>query len=144
MHLFHTQVRRSRVSACGAARGARQPQRSRARRPQSERVWKYVNKWSEWMPYEHRRVPAKHAPHCPSAAPAQRRVAARAAVPRRRRAHTAAAPSARRVKGRVDGKIVPIPPSQETVNTLFNANVHSEEEMEVRPACTAAALRHVR
>lgn len=30
------------------------------------------------------------------------------------------------------GKIVPIPPSQETVNTLFNANVHSEEEMEVR------------
>jgi UDP-galactopyranose mutase len=34
------------------------------------------------------------------------------------------------VKGRVDGKIVPIPPSQETVNTLFNANVHSEEDME--------------
>ena len=45
---------------------------------------------------------------------------------------------ARRVKGRVDGKIVPIPPSQETVNTLFNANVHSEEEMEVRPAGSAA------
>ena len=37
----------------------------------------------------------------------------------------------RSVKGRVDGKIVPIPPSQETVNTLFDANVHSEEEMEV-------------
>lgn len=53
-----------------------------------ERVWEYVNKFSEWLPYEHR------------------------------------------VKGRVDGKIVPIPPSQETVNTLFNANVHSEEEME--------------
>ena len=35
------------------------------------------------------------------------------------------------VKGRVDGKLVPIPPSQETVNTLFDANVHSEEEMEV-------------
>jgi hypothetical protein len=35
------------------------------------------------------------------------------------------------VKGRVDGKIVPIPPSQETVNTLFDANVHSEGEMEV-------------
>lgn len=30
----------------------------------------------------------------------------------------------------MDGKIVPIPPSQETVNTLFNANVHSEAEME--------------
>jgi hypothetical protein len=38
------------------------------------------------------------------------------------------------VKGRVDGKIVPIPPSQETVNTLFNANVHTEEEMEARPS----------
>jgi UDP-galactopyranose mutase len=37
-----------------------------------------------------------------------------------------------RVKGRVDGKIVPIPPGQDTVNTLFDANVHSEEEMEVR------------
>ena len=36
------------------------------------------------------------------------------------------------MKGRVDVKIVPIPPSQETVNTLFGANVHSEEEMEVR------------
>jgi hypothetical protein len=36
------------------------------------------------------------------------------------------------VKGRVDGKLVPIPPSQETVNTLFDANVHSEEEMEAR------------
>lgn len=32
----------------------------------------------------------------------------------------------------MDGKIVPIPPSQETVNTLFDANVHSEAEMEVR------------
>ena len=31
----------------------------------------------------------------------------------------------------MDGKIVPIPPSQETVNTLFDANVHSEAEMEV-------------
>lgn len=39
------------------------------------------------------------------------------------------------MKGRVDGKIVPIPPSQETVNTLFNANVHTEEEMEARPSC---------
>lgn len=34
----------------------------------------------------------------------------------------------------MDGKIVPIPPSQETVNTLFNANVHTEEEMEARPS----------
>ncbi|MEW5313402.1 MAG: hypothetical protein WDW38_004973 [Sanguina aurantia] len=54
----------------------------------SQRVWDYVNKFSEWMPYEHR------------------------------------------VKGRVNGKIVPIPPTQETVNALFDANVHSEEEME--------------
>jgi hypothetical protein len=53
-----------------------------------QRVWDYVNRFSEWMPYEHR------------------------------------------VKGRVDGKIVPIPPSQTTVNMLFNANVSSEEEME--------------
>ena len=37
-----------------------------------------------------------------------------------------------RVKGRVDGKIVPIPPSQETINTLFDANVKTEEEMEAR------------
>jgi len=39
-------------------------------------------------------------------------------------------PYEHRVKGRIDGKVVPIPPCQETVNTLFNANVHSEEEME--------------
>jgi len=54
----------------------------------NQRVWDYVNRFSEWMPYEHR------------------------------------------VKGRVDGKIVPIPPSQTTVNMLFDANVSSEEEME--------------
>uniref|UniRef100_A0A7S0N226 UDP-galactopyranose mutase C-terminal domain-containing protein n=1 Tax=Pyramimonas obovata TaxID=1411642 RepID=A0A7S0N226_9CHLO len=54
-----------------------------------ERVWEYVNRFSEWMPYEHR------------------------------------------VKGRVDGKKnVAIPPSQLTVNQLFDANVNSEEEME--------------
>jgi UDP-galactopyranose mutase len=53
-----------------------------------QRVWDYVNRFSEWMPYEHR------------------------------------------VKGKVDGKLIPIPPSQETVNILFEANVHSEEEME--------------
>ena len=57
-----------------------------------DRVWEYVNRFGEWMPYEHR------------------------------------------VKGKVDVgegyKIVPIPPSQQTVNDLFHANVHSEEEME--------------
>ncbi len=40
----------------------------------------------------------------------------------------------------MDGKIVPIPPSQETVNTLFNANVHTEEEMEVRQLLVFALL----
>ena len=78
------------------------------------------------------------------AAPGQRRRAALAAAPPRLRAHAAADPWARRVKGRVDGKIVPIPPSQETVNTLFNANVHSEEEMEVRPAASAAVAPRAR
>ena len=38
------------------------------------------------------------------------------------------------MKGKVDVgegyKVVPIPPSQETVNTLFHANVNSEKEME--------------
>lgn len=29
-----------------------------------------------------------------------------------------------------DGKIVPIPPNQDTVNALFDAGVSSEEEME--------------
>ena len=57
-----------------------------------DRVWEYVNKFSDWIPYEHR------------------------------------------VKGKVDVgegyKIVPIPPSQETVNTLFNAGVNSEADME--------------
>ena len=58
-----------------------------------DRVWEYVNEFSDWVPYEHR------------------------------------------VKGkckdvRDEYQIVPIPPSQETVNKLFDANVHSEEEME--------------
>ena len=57
-----------------------------------DRVWEYVNRFGEWIPYEHR------------------------------------------VKGKVDVgegyKVVPIPPSQETVNTLFHANVNSEKEME--------------
>jgi UDP-galactopyranose mutase len=58
-----------------------------------DRVWEYVNEFSDWVPYEHR------------------------------------------VKGkckdvRDEYQIVPIPPSQETVNKLFDANVHSETEME--------------
>ena len=58
-----------------------------------DRVWEYVNRFSDWIPYEHR------------------------------------------VKGKVkdirdEYQIVPIPPSQETVNKLFDANVHTEEEME--------------
>ena len=58
-----------------------------------ERVWDYVNKFSEWIPYEHK------------------------------------------VKGKVkdvrgEYQIVPIPPSQETINKLFDANVHTEAEME--------------
>ena len=58
-----------------------------------DRVWEYVNRFSEWMPYEHR------------------------------------------VKGKCldqngEVKLVPIPPSQETVNTLFEAGVTNEDEME--------------
>mmetsp|Transcript_13047 Transcript_13047/g.41228 ORF Transcript_13047/g.41228 Transcript_13047/m.41228 type:complete len:409 (+) Transcript_13047:101-1327(+) len=52
------------------------------------RVWEYVNRFSDWMPYEHR------------------------------------------VKGTVDGKIVPIPPCRTTMNMLYDANVHTEEEAE--------------
>lgn len=58
-----------------------------------ERVWEYVNRFSEWMPFDHR------------------------------------------VKGRVPDKdgvkqLVPIPPTQETVNTLFGENIDSEEKMQ--------------
>jgi len=58
-----------------------------------ERVWDYVTRFSEWMPYDHR------------------------------------------VRGRVpdnDGvkQLVPIPPVQATVNTLFGENIQSEEEMQ--------------
>jgi len=58
-----------------------------------ERVWDYVQQFSEWMPFDHR------------------------------------------VKGRVpdrDGvdQLVPIPPTQETVNTLLGTNIQSAEEME--------------
>ena len=61
---------------------------------QYERVWEYVTRFSQWMPFDHR------------------------------------------VKGMVpdkDGvkKLVPIPPVQETVNTLFGENIQSDEEMQV-------------
>jgi len=56
------------------------------------RVWEYVNRFSQWMPFDHR------------------------------------------VKGRVpdtsgEKKLVPIPPVQETVNTLFGEKISNEEEM---------------
>ena len=59
----------------------------------NERVWSYVQKFSEWMPFDHR------------------------------------------VRGRVcdlQGKeqLVPIPPTQATVNSLFGAKITSEQEME--------------
>ena len=58
-----------------------------------ERVWDYVQQFSEWMPFDHR------------------------------------------VKGRVPDKdgvkrLVPIPPTQETVNTLLGTDIKSEAEME--------------
>ena len=56
------------------------------------RVREYVQRFSEWMPYEHR---------------------VRARVPDIRGEH----------------KSVPVPPVQQAVNTLFDADVHSEEEM---------------
>ena len=58
-----------------------------------ERVWEYVQNFSEWIPFDHR------------------------------------------VKGRVEDenkelKLVPIPPTRETVNALFSANVNTDEEMQ--------------
>jgi len=58
-----------------------------------ERVWEYVQQFSEWLPFDHR------------------------------------------VKGMVPDKdqqkkLVPIPPTPETVNTLFGTNIQSEEEMQ--------------
>lgn len=58
-----------------------------------DRVWDYVQQFSEWVPFDHR------------------------------------------VKGRVPDKngvpqLVPIPPTQETVNTLLGENIQSEKEME--------------
>jgi UDP-galactopyranose mutase len=55
---------------------------------QSDRVWKYVQRFSRWMPFDHR------------------------------------------VRGLVDGKLVPIPPTMETVNALFGTAIDTEEEME--------------
>jgi UDP-galactopyranose mutase len=53
-----------------------------------EGVWEYVQKFSEWTPYEHR------------------------------------------VVSHVDGKKVPVPINQQTLNILFDANIHSEKEAE--------------
>ena len=58
-----------------------------------ERVWEYVQQFSEWIPFDHR------------------------------------------VRGRVENlrgekKLVPIPPTQETVNSLFDTTIHSEEDMQ--------------
>jgi len=58
-----------------------------------ERVWDYVQQFSQWIPFDHR------------------------------------------VKGMVpdlegEKKLVPIPPTQETVNTLFGESVASEEQMQ--------------
>ena len=53
-----------------------------------ERVWEYVQKFSEWVPYEHK------------------------------------------VLGIVNGKTVPIPVTIDTVNTLFELNITSSEEMD--------------
>jgi UDP-galactopyranose mutase len=58
----------------------------------SERVWNYMQQFSEWVPFDHR------------------------------------------VRGSVedlngDSKIVPIPPTQETVNLLFGTNICSEEDV---------------
>jgi UDP-galactopyranose mutase len=58
-----------------------------------DRVWEYVQQFSEWLPYEHR------------------------------------------VRGRVtdkDGaeKLVPIPPTQATVNALFHEKIESDKEMQ--------------
>ena len=108
------------------------------------------------MPYEHRvkgRVDGTQSkPKLPARLPCRRSASCHIRVPRRSHARvnvglfccwrpyfTGREPAfssygsqppgclARRLHA---GKIVPIPPSQETVNTLFNANVHSEAEME--------------
>lgn len=52
-----------------------------------EGVWKYVNRFAEWQPYEHR------------------------------------------VLAKVDGKLVPVPVNITTVNTLFDLDLRTEEEM---------------
>lgn len=52
-----------------------------------EEVWRYVNRFSDWYPWEHK------------------------------------------VLAKVDKKLVPIPVNITTVNTLFNLNISSEEEM---------------
>ena len=65
VHLFHTQARS--VADCCSLVGLKDPPEGHPRRcvtltplvapaTQSKRVWEYVNRWSEWMPYEHRCV----------------------------------------------------------------------------------------
>ena len=54
----------------------------------SERVWEYVQKFSQWTPYEHR------------------------------------------VKGYVNGTLVPIPVNIDTVNILFGADIHESLQMD--------------
>ena len=67
VHLFHTQARPPHLQPanCGGRVPAAPYPASTRFRPdpatlvaapvlQSKRVWEYVNRWSEWMPYEHR------------------------------------------------------------------------------------------
>lgn len=53
-----------------------------------ERVWEYVHRFADWVPYEHK------------------------------------------VLGMVEGKIVPIPPTIDTVNKLFDMSIQNSEEMD--------------
>ena len=130
VHLFHTQAR-------GVASAPLPEGRCDLRRaPPAERA--RVGLRQQVVRVDALRAQARaRTAHAMRTRPAPRawpRAGSRASPRRAGRAHAACAPPARRVKGRVDGKIVPIPPSQETVNTLFNANVHTEEEMEARPS----------
>lgn len=81
----------SSTQTCGLPRSRKRtlPNPDVVKTIQSERVWDYVQRFSDWRDYEHR------------------------------------------AKAFVDGRFVPVPPNQETVNTLFEANVHSEDEMKV-------------
>ena len=133
VHLFHTQARRFYVST-----PAQVPVASRAHSAAAEPARLGVRQQVERV--DAIRAPVRFPPRTPRLATAACSPSVfRAALPPSSGSscsrHTQLCVSAltlkpRSVKGRVDGKIVPIPPSQETVNTLFGANVHSEEEME--------------